>query len=1147
MLLFKKLCRINSTSNNERQGLQHRWNDGHTRSQRRSQQENEGQGQQRRNQRGPLSTSTLAPSSPSASISTSTSDIVTLRVVHPLDNSTTRQQQRQRADEEEDINEQIHFANRVLYRRTPPPVYDSLPATPPPSYTPPRRSDVIVGVAGDGGGRGRVLLNAIADGLSPEVWQSCTTNSKLCQSYREAQRDCNATADHVEVVLPANGTGYQQQQQQRQQLVQQINENVASRVGEQEQRQQQLQEQQQQVCLFQVQSANREQQLRQQQQQQLQQQLRRRRHLHLLQQQRLSNINAASTDSTSSSNCCFGNNNNNYNFTNNNNYNNQLCGSSSDSEAYARLPIGSESGRQRRQQRIGRGLRDAYCPDLLNACSLILHQQQQPHEQIAEPQDSSDSSVSNFTATPPTHTRSHSNTNYVEIAEIRPVIRDREVERFRNLQPCSWQVQAGRSLSTPELRPRIYNNIAVGAQLNEECRGTQDDYQRSTQNLTQQQDMGQNLSLRRPRISLTWVLREQQQQEKQEQQQTNEVQTNGDEETDRAITTRSTKLGNRTAETTNNNNGCVNGSVVGETLKQRATDMVPTQLTTTSTTNTTTTTTTTTTKRYRLKQLPGSTDPPNGYATTPTAHMPATALAPQKFFSNQNLLEFRDKSRAPSRELLFVCTPQKLPKSYTDTSEALSLAKKRNEIRKRLAAKTAVLQPSGRHNADGAEASQPIKNGCPSVASTTVVLEKDELKSLKGTYSEPSLIAASEGHHRRHRHRKRRERNRVPKFGYEIGNVDEFLSKCSLAAPGNIPVVLSTATTLYQTRPGQKQIEIPLPLGMVVNAVFKNQNWLYVQTPHAEEGYVSYACCLPLGILPTSVRGVYNNSKPSPCWESNGDIFPRPGGNMTDSEKEIRLRGGTRSDGARTPRGKRGDAVGTDVDATNGNASVISAGASTCGEHQVDRLYLRAASQPRLVEKAYAQLKSTKQASMALRNGSSNDEYVTLQQQEHKSKLHLQKHMQQQQQLQQQLHHTPLINGTYITNGHNGQHLHPKNANICASASVSVVSNSTAAADSASQNVCLPSKELVNGSAQNANQQHGNVLHVVNRKQHGLRQTLVAINCDYTTDSIILHKGEIVTLCECRESKDHRQWFYVRTRDGREGYIPAEVAGHGYL
>lgn len=83
-----------------------------------------------------------------------------------------------------------------------------------------------------------------------------------------------------------------------------------------------------------------------------------------------------------------------------------------------------------------------------------------------------------------------------------------------------------------------------------------------------------------------------------------------------------------------------------------------------------------------------------------------------------------------------------------------------------------------------------------------------------------------------------------------------FLIKCSLTSPANIPVVLSSASTLYQTRPGGYQIEIPLPLGMVVNAVFKNLNWLYVQTPHAEEGYVAYAACLPLGILPPSR---YNN------------------------------------------------------------------------------------------------------------------------------------------------------------------------------------------------------------------------------------------------------------------------------------------------
>lgn len=44
---------------------------------------------------------------------------------------------------------------------------------------------------------------------------------------------------------------------------------------------------------------------------------------------------------------------------------------------------------------------------------------------------------------------------------------------------------------------------------------------------------------------------------------------------------------------------------------------------------------------------------------------------------------------------------------------------------------------------------------------------------IKPTYSEPSLC--TEGQNRRHRHRRRR--NRSQRFGYEIRNVDEFLSK----------------------------------------------------------------------------------------------------------------------------------------------------------------------------------------------------------------------------------------------------------------------------------------------------------------------------------------------------------------------------------
>lgn len=72
----------------------------------------------------------------------------------------------------------------------------------------------------------------------------------------------------------------------------------------------------------------------------------------------------------------------------------------------------------------------------------------------------------------------------------------------------------------------------------------------------------------------------------------------------------------------------------------------------------------------------------------------------------------------------------------------------------------------------------------------------------------------------------RRRRKKSAKFGYNINNINEFLAKCSLSNAANIPVVLSNATILYQTRTG-RQVETPLPLGMILNSIFKNQNWLY--------------------------------------------------------------------------------------------------------------------------------------------------------------------------------------------------------------------------------------------------------------------------------------------------------------------------------
>ena len=193
-----------------------------------------------------------------------------------------------------------------------------------------------------------------------------------------------------------------------------------------------------------------------------------------------------------------------------------------------------------------------------------------------------------------------------------------------------------------------------------------------------------------------------------------------------------------------------------------------------------------------------------------------------------------------------------------------------------------------------------------------------------------------------------------------------------------------------------------------------------------------------------SVHSLSSTSKPTPCWETNGDVFPKPCGNMTDSEKEIQLRGGTRSEGARTPRMHRN---------------------KSCGERNVDVLYLRAASQPKLTEKSYAQLRTTSKLGKSLVNTddtsikSTNNEYPLLQ----------------------------------------------------------------------------PSKQL-------------------QKQQQSMlkRQTLLAITDNFSSGTVAVKKGDVVTLLACKQVIDKRfaqpiQWFYVRCRNGSEGYIPAEVAGHGFL
>lgn len=80
---------------------------------------------------------------------------------------------------------------------------------------------------------------------------------------------------------------------------------------------------------------------------------------------------------------------------------------------------------------------------------------------------------------------------------------------------------------------------------------------------------------------------------------------------------------------------------------------------------------------------------------------------------------------------------------------------------------------SGKDNIDPVTHS----NGYSSIEIFSKRTNKFNLPELRTTYSEPTLNTSVDIARRRHRHRKRKDRSRSQKFGYEITNVDDFLSK----------------------------------------------------------------------------------------------------------------------------------------------------------------------------------------------------------------------------------------------------------------------------------------------------------------------------------------------------------------------------------
>ncbi|XP_042228190.1 translation initiation factor IF-2-like [Homarus americanus] len=122
-------------------------------------------------------------------------------------------------------------------------------------------------------------------------------------------------------------------------------------------------------------------------------------------------------------------------------------------------------------------------------------------------------------------------------------------------------------------------------------------------------------------------------------------------------------------------------------------------------------------------------------------------------------------------------------------------------------------------------------------------------------------------------------------YGYQVSDLEALLTEASPSRPANLPMVLASSTRLHnmrrtpEPRPHNQQPVRPfLPLGIIVNAVFKTRDWLYVRTAHGAEGYVPYRVCLPLGILPPPREGHavspgVTDVGGGGVWESRTDMF----------------------------------------------------------------------------------------------------------------------------------------------------------------------------------------------------------------------------------------------------------------------------------
>ncbi|XP_063697980.1 uncharacterized protein LOC134828919 [Culicoides brevitarsis] len=135
----------------------------------------------------------------------------------------------------------------------------------------------------------------------------------------------------------------------------------------------------------------------------------------------------------------------------------------------------------------------------------------------------------------------------------------------------------------------------------------------------------------------------------------------------------------------------------------------------------------------------------------------------------------------------------------------------------------------------------------------------------------------------------------IPDSNCDTSAFDEYLKKCSLLCPANLPMVLVSDTIMYQTRIGY-QSEIFLPLGTLIKGIFKVHDWIYVQLPGKidHSGYVTASSCIPMGIVPKKHQSLHRpprqalqNARITSKSTDNLNLLLKPRNSMQKSENAM--------------------------------------------------------------------------------------------------------------------------------------------------------------------------------------------------------------------------------------------------------------------